>query len=153
MNHRVPFRATKDFLAGLMFIAFGVLGIWLGWPLDAGTASDMGPGYFPRAISIVLILLGIGLALADLKRESERVEGWAWKPLALVTISSLAFAFLLKPLGLVGTLGATTILASAASSLLRPIPLALLVAVMVVSNVGIFVFALKMPMPLWPSIF
>ena len=86
-------------------------------------------------------------------QEGERIEGWAWKPLILVTLSSLAFAFLLKPVGLVGTLVATTVLASAASRLLRPFALAVLTAVMILTNVGIFVFALKMPIPLWPSVF
>ena len=68
-------------------------------------------------------------------------------------LSSIAFAVLLKPVGLVGTLAATTILASAAGTLLRPLAMAMLVAIMVVANVGIFVFALNMPIPLWPAIF
>jgi hypothetical protein len=59
----------------------------------------------------------------------------------------------LKPVGLVGTLVATTVLASAASKLLRPFALTVLTAVMILTNVGIFVFALKMPIPLWPSVF
>jgi hypothetical protein len=153
MSRKPPFRASKNFLAGLMFIGFGLLGLWLGWPLDGGTLSDMGPGYFPRAISILLVLLGAGLSVTDLLQDEEAVEGFAWKPLALITASALAFAFLLKPVGLVGTLAATTILASAAGTLLRPLALTVLVAIMVVANVGIFVFALKMPIPLWPAIF
>ena len=68
-------------------------------------------------------------------------------------VFTLVNAVLLKPVGLVGTLAATTILASAAGTLLRPLALAMLVAIMVVANVGIFVFALNMPIPLWPAIF
>ena len=122
-------------------------------PLDNGTLSDMGPGYFPRAISVLMVMLGAALSATDLLEEGEAVEGWAWKPLVLITLSSIAFAVLLKPLGLVGTLAATTILASAAGTLLRPLALAILIAIMVVANVGIFVFALHMPIPLWPAIF
>jgi putative tricarboxylic transport membrane protein len=153
MSHRLRARLTKNFLAGLMFIGFGLLGLWLSMPLDNGTLSDMGPGYFPRAISILLVLLGAGLSATDLMHDGEAVEGWAWKPLVLITMSSIAFAVLLRPVGLVGTLAATTILASAAGTLLRPLALAMLVAIMVVANVGIFVFALNMPIPLWPAIF
>ncbi len=80
-------------------------------------------------------------------QDGEAVEGWAWKPLVLITLSSIAFALLLKPVGLVGTLAATTVLASAAGTLLRPLAMAMLVAIMVVANVGIFVFALNMPHP------
>ena len=153
MGVKRSFRATKNFVAGLMFIMFGLLGVWLSWPLDTGTPGDMGPGYFPRGVCIVLILLGGALSASDLMQEGERIEGWAWKPLILVTLSSLAFAFLLKPVGLVGTLVATTVLASAAGTLLRPFALTVLTAVMILTNVGIFVFALKMPIPLWPSVF
>jgi len=153
MGDKRSFRATKNFVAGLMFIMFGLLGVLLSWPLDSGTPSDMGPGYFPRGVCILLILLGGALSASDLMQEGERIEGWAWKPLILVTLSSLVFAFLLQPVGLVGTLVARTVLASAASTLLRPVALTVLTAVMILTNVGIFVFALKMPIPLWPSVF
>jgi putative tricarboxylic transport membrane protein len=153
MNRRLGVRLTKNFLAGLMFMSFGLLGLWLGWPLDSGTLGDMGPGYFPRAISSALILLGAALSATDLMQDGEAVAGWAWKPLILITASSLAFAFLLELIGLLGTLAATTVLASAASTLLRPLALTILVLIMIVTNVGIFVFALKIPISLWPAIF
>ena len=86
-------------------------------------------------------------------REGEAPEGWAWRPLLLVTASALAFALLLRPLGLVTTLAVTIVLASAAGTLLRPLALMGLVAMLVLANVGIFVIALKMPIALWPSVF
>ncbi len=144
---------SKNLLAGLMFIAFGLAGLWLARDLDFGAASDMGPGYLPRAVCALLIALGGALAAASLIRAGEPAEGWAWKPLLLITLSALAFAFLLKPIGLVGTLAVTTVLASAAGTLLRPLRLAALAAVLIAVNVGIFVLALKMPIPLWPSVF
>ena len=49
---------TKDFLAGVMFVAFGLLGLWLGRTLEAGTASAMEAGYFPRLICGLLIAIG-----------------------------------------------------------------------------------------------
>ena len=33
--------ASKDFLAGGLYMAFGLLGLWLGRSLDVGTASAM----------------------------------------------------------------------------------------------------------------
>ncbi len=145
-------RPTRNILAGLMFMAFGLLGLWLARELDGGTASDMGPGYFPRLVCILLVLLGTALSATDLVRQGEPPEGWAWRPFFLITLSALAFAFLLKPLGLVATIAITTVLASAAASLLRPLALALLVAVLIAVNVGIFILALRMPIPLWPTV-
>jgi hypothetical protein len=143
---------TKNFLAGLLFIAFGAFGLWLASDLDIGEASEMGAGYFPRAICLLLIGIGAVLSGTDLRQHTERPEGWGWRPLLLVTASALAFALLLRPVGLVGTLAVTIILASAAGKLLPPMTLAVLVAVLIAVNVGIFVVALQIPIPLWPSL-
>jgi hypothetical protein len=142
---------SKNLLAGLMFIGFGLLGLWLARDLDAGGASDMGPGYFPRAVCALLIVLGGTLAAASLVRAGEPAERWALRPLLLITASALAFALLLKPLGLVGTLAVTTILAGTAGRMLRPGALMALAAALIAINVGIFVLILKMPIPLWPA--
>jgi hypothetical protein len=149
----MPTSLNKNLLAGVMFIAFGFFGLWLARDLDGGSAGDMGPGYFPRLVCAVLIALGGMLGAVGLTREGETPEGWAWRPLLLVTASALAFAVLLRPLGLVATLAVTIVLASAAGALLRPLALSLLVVVLVAVNVGIFVIALKMPIPLWPAVF
>jgi hypothetical protein len=144
---------SKNLLAGLMFIGFGLLGLWLARDLDAGSASDMGPGYFPRAVCALLIVLGGTLAAASLFHGGEPAEPWALRPLLLITASALAFALLLKPLGLITTLAVTTAIAGVAGRMLRPVALVALAAVLIAVNVGIFVIVLKMPIPLWPAAF
>ena len=143
--------ATKDFLAGLLFVAFGLLGLWLGRTLEAGTASAMEAGYFPRLVCGLLILIGALLAAVALFRTGEIPERGAWRPFFFITIASLAFALLLKPLGLVLTLFATTVLARLAARDIRPVPLLMLCFVLVAAVVGIFVFALRIVIPLWPA--
>ena len=141
---------SKDFLAGLMFAAFGGAGLWLGRGLDKGTASAMGAGYFPTAISLILVVLGLVLAAISLLRAGERPAGWEWRAFTFVILSSAAFAVLLKPIGLVFTLVVTVLLASFGGRLIGPVPTLLLAAALVIVNVGIFVLALGMPIPLWP---
>ena len=63
----------------------------------------------------------------------------------------LAFALLLKPLGLVLTLAINIVLSSLAAPNLRPVPLVLLCGFLIAAVVGIFVFALKVVIPLWPA--
>ena len=53
--------------------------------------------------------------------------------------------------GLVLTLPISIVLARFAAGNIRPIPLLLLCIVLVVANVGIFVVALRVQIPLWPS--
>src|SRR6201991_3443939 len=93
--------ASKDFLAGGLYMAFGLLGLWLGRVLEAGTASAMEAGYFPRLVCGLLIAIGALLAVISLLRAGEIPDRGAWRPFFFITIASLAFALLLKPLGLV----------------------------------------------------
>jgi putative tricarboxylic transport membrane protein len=142
---------SKDFLAGLMYMAFGLAGLWLGRSLEVGTAAAMDAGYFPRLVCVALIAVGATLALISLMRTGEVPHRGTWRPFIFITLSSLAFALLLQPLGLVLTLAISTVLARFAGRDIRPIPLLLLCLVLIVANVGIFVVALKIQIPLWPS--
>ena len=111
----------------------------------------MEAGYFPRIICALLVVLGTALAAASLLRAGEAPERGQWRPLIFVTCSCLAFAFLLRPLGLVLTLAISVVLARFAGRDIRPVPLLLLALVLIVANVGIFVIALRVPIPLWPA--
>ncbi len=51
-------RNPKDFWSGLLFIGIGAAAIVLGSTYTIGSAARMGPCYFPRALGILLIVLG-----------------------------------------------------------------------------------------------
>jgi len=142
---------SKDFLAGNLYMAFGLLGLWLGRTLEIGTASAMEAGYFPRLVCMLLVAIGAVLAVTALLRPGEAPARGTWRPFVFVTLSCLAFALLLRPLGLVLTLLISTVLARFAGGNLRPIALLLLCLIIILANVGIFVIALKIPIPLWPA--
>lgn len=142
---------SKDFLAGGLYMAFGLLGLWLGRNLDVGTASAMEADYFPRLVCTLLIAVGAALSATALMRAGEIPERGKWRPLVLVTLSCLAFALLLHPLGLVPTLVVTILLACLAGGSIRLLPLLLLCLVLIVATVGIFVIGLHIAIPLWPA--
>ncbi len=62
-------RSPKDLVAGLLFIAVGIAAIAIAANYTLGTAARMGPGYFPRILGILLIVLGAILALRSLRLE------------------------------------------------------------------------------------
>jgi len=144
---------SKDFLAGILFLAFGLLGLWLGRSLQAGTASAMEGGYFPRLVCGLLIVIGAALAAISLFRAGEAPEPGQWRPFFFITVASLAFALLLRPLGLVLTLTISTVLARFAAGNIRPVPLLLLCLILIAAIVGTFVYALRIVIPLWPVAF
>jgi uncharacterized membrane protein YqjE len=92
---------TKDFLAGLLFIAFGTAFLWLGSDLRLGTPRSMGPGFVPRMLSIALILLGSFISLRALAMRSESIDFASVRPLLLVTASVAFFTFAFERYGLV----------------------------------------------------
>src|SRR6266404_3308136 len=87
-NNGMPaIRHPKDFVAGLIFLAFGIAAIVLSSAYPLGTAARMGPGYFPRILGILLIVLGLALALRALRLQGGPLPHWPWRPTVVVITS------------------------------------------------------------------
>lgn len=52
----------KDHFAGAIIILLGAAAVFFAEPLRLGTLLDMGPGYFPTALGVILVLVGIAIA-------------------------------------------------------------------------------------------
>lgn len=115
-------RNTKDIAAGLLFAFLG-LGFatiaYLGLPI--GTATQMGPGYFPVVLGGLLVLIGVATAL----------RGWAiekvsdfgpipWRGALFTALALIFFALTLRGLGMALTVFISTLLGSMASSRATP---------------------------------
>ena len=105
---------TKDFLAGLMFLAFGLTALYFGRHLAVGTGVRMGPGYVPRALAFILMGLGGIICVFALVSGSEPAEAPKWKPITLVTIGIVCFALLFERAGMLPALVALVAISSVA---------------------------------------
>jgi len=56
----------KDILSGALFIFISLVFFYKSNSYPMGTYSNMGPGYFPMLISIILILIGLILIIKTL---------------------------------------------------------------------------------------
>jgi hypothetical protein len=172
-------RGIKDFLAGLVFLAFGLAAIAIAdndYPM--GTAMRMGPGNFPVALGGILGLFGIYLAARGLwqwagaAREAKEASldfvtdrgpapvawswqqvVWGWRAVACIVASMLAFGFLMPRLGLVPALVAMFFIAALGGREFRWREVAVLTALMTALAVGVFVVLLKLPFQLFPGIY
>ena len=70
----------RDFLAGLLFMSFGAAALAMSQSYAIGTAARMGPGYFPRALGILLIVLGALLSLRGFRPRWSRSPNGAGGP-------------------------------------------------------------------------
>lgn len=130
-------------------MAFGAAGLWFGAAYPMGSAGRTGAGYFPRALSVLLIILGILAVIRSLRFPGEPVATIRWKPLALILAGCSLFGLLLQPLGMPIALFTLILCCAMASREFRWDPKALLGAVAAVAICAlVFVKGLSVQMPL-----
>jgi len=140
---------NRDFLAGLLFLFIGGVGFYVALSYPFGTLERMGPGYFPRILSGILILFG-GITLARGLKSGERVKGsWGWLPLLMLTISLLAFGFLMEHVGMIPALVVMFFSAAYAGKEFKFTEVLILTTVMCLAATAIFIWGLKLPYPLF----
>ena len=145
-------RNNRDFLAGLLFVLLGGLAVALARDFPMGTTMRMGPGYFPTALGIILFLFGV-YVLGRGVRSRVQVRGeWGWRPLALITLAIVVFAFLLERLGLIPAALAMFFVAAAAGREFRFVEVLILAVVMTTFSMLVFIWGLKLPYPLLPGV-
>ncbi len=143
-------RHPKDFFAGLIFIAFGLAAIIIGSNYSLGSAARMGPGYFPRILGILLLVLGSALSLRALKIKGDPIPRWHWKPMLIVLGSVIAFGVLVNYIGLVVATIGLVFCSSAASHEFRPREALVSGVLLATLAVGVFIYGLSLQLPTWP---
>ncbi len=143
-------KLTKNMLAGAMFCALGAVFLYAGHDYPMGSARTMGPGYFPRLIAMLVVVLGALTALQSYVKDEGGSLGLGIKPWPFIAVfaSVIAFALLVERIGLVATLAVTIVLSRLAVPQARPLELLGLVTIESTVIIGIFVFALGVPLRL-----
>jgi Tripartite tricarboxylate transporter TctB family len=145
-------RAQKDFWSGVMFLAFAAVAIIAASAYAMGRGGRMGPGYFPLLLGGVLALLGIILVVRSLAIDGEPSGRLNLVPLSVIAAGVVLFGLSIERLGLIVSLLAVTIVSALASRESRPVEVALLAAALAAFSVGVFVYALRLPLPVWPQL-
>ena len=145
-------RAPKDFWSGVMFCGFAVVAILAARGYSSGTAGKMGPGYFPLLLGGLLAALGAILIARSLVLSGEPVARFHIVPLAVIATAVCLFGVMIEPLGLVLSLAVLTLLSACAGAQFRLLETAALAAALIVFSVGVFVYALGLPLNIWPSL-
>ena len=143
-------KLNQDAGAGLFLIAIGAVGFWQSLALAAGTLNQIGPGMLPRALAAGVVLCGLALVAEAWLNEGERLERWSIRGPVFILGAVVLFALTVRPLGLVvaGPLAiAVSGFASRETHWFETIVFGL---VMTAFCIGLFKFALGLPIPVWP---
>jgi hypothetical protein len=146
--HRL--RLNRELVAGLMFAAFGAAGLWIASEYPRGSALRMGPGYMPVMLSWGLMLLGGIIAIKGMITAGATLTGWHLRPLILVLTAIVAFALLIEPAGLAIATVAIVLVGAAGGLEFRFSEALALAFGLAAGAVALFVFGLKLSMPVWP---
>jgi hypothetical protein len=143
---RIAIRHPKDFWAGVIFAGSGLAFGILAQDYEMGTATRMGPAYFPTILSVILVLLGLATVIRSFVIDGPPIQGFALKAAILALGPVLLFGFILRGAGMVLALLPLVIISAAASTRFRwiiAIPLA-----MGLTGFAILVFVIGIGLPI-----
>lgn len=140
-----------DIFAGLMVCCAGlVIAVYAYVNYPVGSLRRMGPGMFPSALGVVLMVLGLVLAInswrslragTDPDLPGITIE---WRTAALAVAGVVAFALILPPLGLIPAVFAVVCISALADTRNRPIGIGVLALFLAALAALIFKFGLGM---------
>jgi putative tricarboxylic transport membrane protein len=157
----------KNFWGGVMFAAIGgtfaliAYGLKLGGTVlisgyAMGTAARMGPAYFPFWLGLILFALGLIIAIGGIRGEGGPDSGFPifhWKPILYILGSVVMFGLILKPVGML-IAGFLVVIVSSMGNpeKFHTRDVILLGFGLVIFCALVFVWGLKLPIPLCPDI-
>ena len=145
----------KDFWTGVIYVVFGGAAFFIARDYGMGSASRMGPGYFPTVLSALLMLFGVVAIVRSFLVPGEAIGKFAIKAGILILAAVVLFGFLLPRAGFIVALLVLCLVSASASekfSLKDWKAIAGLIG-LIVFCVLVFVKGLGVPMPLLGSWF
>lgn len=153
LNTTMKWKLTNpmDFWSGVMFIVAGAMFAGIAFNYKLGTTTQMGAGYFPFWLGILLIVLGVGVAMGGVRTNGPVLERFYWRPLLTVLVSVCTFGVLLKVLGMLVAGVVLVIGASFGSHEFKWREVVMLAIGLAIFCALVFVTGLKLPIPVCPG--
>ncbi len=150
---RIPFRNKKDVYSGLAMILLGLFAADIGKTYKLGTVSNMGPGFVPTWLGIMLAAVGLLIALAALRSdEGDAHSEWNLPDMrgsVCIIGGLLTFIVFARYLGLVPA-SLALVFISAMGDKEQTLRSAVLLALGVTAfGVVVFSYMLRLPFPLF----
>jgi hypothetical protein len=145
---------ASDWIApGLFFIVLGAAALWVSRDYPLGDLNRMGPGYFPRMLSVGMICLGMLITrqgLPDLSGAKE-LRGGLDRSFWLIPLALVVFGISVEKIGIVFGLALALAVAGAAHRQAKIKEIAISTVTLIALSALIFVVVLKLPLRLWPE--
>lgn len=155
-------RNQQDFFSGLLLMGVGITFALGSRKYAIGTADNMGPGYFPLMLGILLVLLGGAIFISQLVAKSAdggKIGKLAWRPLLFIIAANVVFGVAMGGLpdiglpafGLIVGIYLLTFLAAMSVEGFKFKEAVVLATVLAIISYVIFVVALHQQITVWPA--
>jgi putative tricarboxylic transport membrane protein len=150
MMKPLAWRGNTDFYSGLLLSAIAVFALFYIRTLEIGTVRQMGPGYFPLGLALVLLGMGLILVVKGIFTGGSPVGEIHLKPLFFVLLSFVVYGVLVEHVGLIIAILAQVITAHFGSRETKLRESLIIGVVLALSSSVVFVWLLKIPVNLLP---
>ncbi len=143
-------KGTKDFWAAVIYLVIGIATVVIARDYPLGTATKMGPAYFPSILGALLIVVGVLALIRSFRVDVEgEIGAFAWRGLLFITVSVILFGVLARGAGLVPAVIVLILLSARGSAKFRwEIKAMSLAALLTGFCALVFIKALGVPLPL-----
>jgi putative tricarboxylic transport membrane protein len=140
----------QDFVGGIAIIGVAAFALWQGQDLAMGTLGGMGPGMLPKSLAGLLAILGALLAFNALTDRGPRLSRFSVRGPLFVLGGIVAFGISVRPGGLL-VAGPLAVFIGACGSSESRVGETLVYGILITAFcIGLFKFALGLPIPLAP---
>ena len=141
-------------VGGVAIAAVSIIALFNTRELDSGSLSDIGPALIPRALSVMLLLLGLAIIVVGARAGSkgEPLEAWKLKPILAILGGIVLFGLTVRSIGIVFAAPLALMIAGFASPETKWRELAVFVFALTVFCSVLFRLVLGLPIPLAPFI-
>jgi hypothetical protein len=140
-------RNPKDFWTGVIYLVFGLGAVVIGRDYSMGTATKMGPAYFPTVLGYLLALIGAIAVVRAFIQPGTPIGRFAVKNLAIVLGATVLYGLLVRGAGLAIAVFVLVMGSAWASISFRWAPSIVLAIGLAVFSVAVFIWGLGLPIP------
>lgn len=144
--------ASSEFISGTVFLCCGVGFMIMALEHRLGTASEMGPGYFPLILSLFLIAVGFSLMVRAFFISSVTEVAPRLRPILMIMLGLVGFSLLVRPLGFPAAVFAGTLTSAYGGDKFRWTSGLLLSCGLAIFCTVVFVKGLGLPFPVLGSL-
>jgi hypothetical protein len=133
---------------GAVLAAIGIAMIVIGWDYPTGRLRQMGPGYVPMAVGVLICAMAALILWFDLTdRNSRPAPKMDWRGLIFISAAILVFAGLVERAGLVPAMFCAVVVSKFADPDNRVLGILIYAVLATLAAWGLFILLLELPIP------